>query len=190
MVLVVSIVGCGSGSADVGSSPAAPSASKYEPTGNETFPEFATVEEAQKQIAFKPKVPAKAIGKLKKVVVRDVDGGKELPTSKKSADLHYESFWIAEAPFASAEEAAAQLDRLMSLDESPTYLIEVSVHGLRALAHDPVNIPLTENADGTFSGGLRVDGSSVVWVDGNMLYNMASDKLKYRELLDIAESMY
>lgn len=70
------------------------------------------------------------------------------------------------------------------------YLEEVTVAGMRALAHDPVSIPLTENEDGSQSGGLRVEGSSVLWTDGRMLYNITSDTLSSAELLEIAESMY
>jgi hypothetical protein len=181
LVLALPLQGCSS-DGQASNDAASPQASKYErPSGSE-YPTFATVESAAAEVGFAPKKP-KRVGQPVKVVVRDTGRGKSLTKSERPMDIHYESFWIAEAPFATPSEASAQLDMMM-------YLREVEVHGNRALAHDPVDTPLVEESDGTSHGGLKVEGSSVVWADGKMLYNITSATLPYRELVEIGESMY
>lgn len=186
-LLAMTMSGCAS---EVVSTDSLPSTrpSKYTDTAN-AYPEFSTPEAAASEVDFAPRLPKKG-GKPKKVVVRDVERGKSLSKSERPMDVHYDGFWIAEAPFKNPAEAAAQLDMVMGREEAPLYLQEVTVSGMRGLAHDPVDLPLTTNADGSESGGLKVAGSSVLWADGKMLYNITSTTLDSEQLLEIAASMY
>lgn len=164
--------------------------SKFDLPDVRRFPEYKTLAEASAHVAFAPRTPQRR-GDPVKVVVRDRGLGKVLPREQRPMDVHYEDFWIAEAPYPTPKEAAEGLDRVMSGPDAELYMHEVRVHGMRALAHDPVDLWFYEDGkDKAPTGGIVIDAASVIWADGNMFYNITSDKLPYSELLLIAESMY
>lgn len=153
------------------------------------FPEYRTLTEASAHVAFAPRTPQRR-GDPVKVVVRDRGLGKALSLERRPMDVHYKDFWIAEVPYPTPEEAAEGLDVVMSGPASQLYMKEVSVHGHRALAHGPVDLSFDEGEYDPPILGVVIEGSSVIWADGNMFYNITSDTLPYSQLLLIAESMY
>lgn len=180
-----------SGCAEAPRSEPLPQTSKYASETTDTRPfgkEVASVDAAQSEVGFDLLVPTDTLGSnLENVAIRDKSGNSELSKEQRGVELTWGDLTIAEAPFATADEAHAFVDSIADQPTADAYVKRVKVRGQEGLAWEKGTAEdKSESGDVNL---IELPSSTVIWSEGRVVYRVASNKASWARLLAVANSM-